>query len=99
MSSYESRYLSLGEFLKKKRLESGLTQSKIANDLKITPQMVCNWENGRCGPPADLLIELASVLSINKEELLQNILMSNEQFYKRKLKISSLKKKIKRTSA
>ena len=98
MSIYENKYLSLGEFLKKKRIEAKITQGELAKDLSISAQMVSNWENGRCGPPSDLLIDLAKFLFIKKEELLQNILMSSEQFYKKKLKINDHKRRKKNTA-
>ena len=42
---------TLGEHIKKRRLELGLTQKQVANALGVNPWTVLNWETGQHQPP------------------------------------------------
>lgn len=98
MAKLKKDYHSLGEFLTTKRESIGISQKEVADRLDITPQMVCNWENGRCGPPNEKLEALAKILKISKNEFLENILASDEAFYRARLGLKPLKKSIKSQS-
>lgn len=41
---------TLGEHIKRVRLERGLRQVDVAHILKVNPWTLCNWENGYTGP-------------------------------------------------
>lgn len=41
---------TLGEHLKKRRLDLGLPQHEVARQVGATVQTVCNWERGRTEP-------------------------------------------------
>ena len=49
--SYPEDPQTLGEHIKKRRLELGLTQAEAARRLKVNPWTVLNWETGRSEPP------------------------------------------------
>ena len=42
---------TLGDHVRKKRLEMGLIQKEVAELLGVNPWTVLNWENGRTTPP------------------------------------------------
>ncbi len=93
----QKQFESIGKFLLKKREKQKLTQKELAQQLKITSQMVSNWEQGKCGPPNDKLKTIGEILKIQKEDFLFNLLVSREHFYRLNLDMSTkrtiLKKK------
>lgn len=62
--------LKVGEFIKEKRKNKGLTQRELADKLNITDRAVSKWERGICCPDISLLKELCSILDISINELL-----------------------------
>lgn len=57
--------------LKKARLNSGLSIKQVVNYLCLsTTQPVHNWENGKAFPRADQLMQLASLYSVQAEQLI-----------------------------
>ena len=60
----------IGEFIKSKRKEKGLTQIELANKLGITNQAISKWERGKNCPDISLLKDLCKILDININELL-----------------------------
>lgn len=56
--------------LKQLRLEKGLTQSRLAKFLGVSPSAVGMYEQGRREPDGDLLARMAFVLGCSTDELL-----------------------------
>src|SRR4051812_7575828 len=62
----------LGRFLKKKRMEAGLTQYEIASVLGYTsPQFISNIERGTCAPPMETLATFVKVYNIKPETFIK----------------------------
>ena len=51
--------ISIGKNLRKLRLEKGLTQEQLAEELGVSPQAVSRWENDGACPDVTLLPALA----------------------------------------
>lgn len=51
------------------RIEANLSQAKLAEILRVSPQAVSKWERGVALPDIDLLIPLADVFSLTLDEL------------------------------
>ncbi len=60
----------IGNLIKKKRKENGLTQKELAEKLDITDRAISKWERGICCPDISLLKDLCKILGININELL-----------------------------
>ena len=60
----------IGDFIKKKRKEKGLTQVELAEKIGITDRAISKWERGICCPDISLLKDLCKILDININELL-----------------------------
>ena len=60
----------IGEFIKDKRKEKGLTQKELADKLGITNQAISKWERGKNCPDISFLKDLCKILDININELL-----------------------------
>lgn len=56
--------------LKSVRLENGLTQKQIAQNLGVVESCYANWEQGRTEPNLEMLRKLSSLLHIKVDELL-----------------------------
>jgi DNA-binding transcriptional regulator YiaG len=41
---------TLGEHIKKRRLELGLTQGEASAQIGVSPWNILNWETGHCDP-------------------------------------------------
>ena len=63
--------LSLGENIKRKRIERKLTQEEVATHLGVSFQSVSKWERGEGYPDIELLPALAAVLGVSVQELLE----------------------------
>ncbi|WP_042346428.1 helix-turn-helix domain-containing protein [Bacillus massiliigorillae] len=62
--------MSLGEKLKKGRLDKKLSQADVADQLNISRQSISKWENGYNYPDIDNLILLSKLYEMSTDELL-----------------------------
>ena len=94
----EVRFARLGDYLKKKRCDAGLSQGDLAKALKYTsPQFVSNWERGLCAPAFNAMPMLTQLLGIPKREMIGLILEQTEaEMEKTFSDFSSKKRKIAR---
>ena len=60
----------VGEYIKIKRKEKGMTQKDLADKLCITDRAIRKWERGICCPDISLLKELSDILDVSINELL-----------------------------
>ena len=56
---------SFGEYIRKKRLEAGLTQKELAGQLFVTESTVSKWERGLSYPDVSLVTAICGALSIS----------------------------------
>lgn len=71
VSKYPSE--SLGEFLRKLRLEKGLSQKQLAEKIRVNEMTVVGWEKNHRIPMKINLLELAKFFKV-KEKILFNIM-------------------------
>lgn len=64
---------TLGEVIKKHRMECQMTQEFVAEALGVSRQAVSKWENGSSDPSTTNLIALANLFDITPEEMLKEI--------------------------
>lgn len=68
--------ISLGEYIKKMRLDKGYSQAELALNLGyMSPQFISDWERGISTPPVKKLPELANLLEVNAD-IIFNLLVS-----------------------
>lgn len=76
----------IGSFLKHHRVKVGLTQSDVAEKLGYTsPQFISNIERGLCSAPVKHLKDLATMYSLNTEELIELLLSEHENLLRHAL--------------
>ena len=63
--------MEIGNRLKNARVEMGLTQEKVAEEIGVSRQTVYNWENGKCYPDIENVIKLSDLYSVSLDELLK----------------------------
>lgn len=62
----------LSKYLKRMRIESGLTQAEVASELGYTsPQFISNWERGLVLPPISALRKLMGLIHLEREHLIR----------------------------
>ena len=63
--------MNIGNSLKMRRNELGLTQSEVAEKLYVTRQTISNWENNKSYPNIDCLIKLSNLYEMTLDRLLK----------------------------
>ena len=61
----------IGLFLKKLRIEKGLTQEQLAEKLNVSNRSVSRWETGSTLPDISLIIDLADYYEVDIKELVE----------------------------
>ena len=61
---------SFGEFLKQKRIEKGLTQKQLAQELFVSESAISKWEKNVARPDITLLPNLSKLLGVTEHELI-----------------------------
>lgn len=62
--------MTLGENIRKKRLEYDIEQQELAKRVGINKTQLCNIERGRRKPTVDVLDKIADILHCSVDELL-----------------------------
>lgn len=63
--------IKTGKFIAELRKEKGMTQEQLGSRLGVNSRSVSRWENGHGMPDISLLLELAEVLGVTVQELLE----------------------------
>ncbi|MBQ8749986.1 MAG: helix-turn-helix transcriptional regulator [Clostridia bacterium] len=63
--------MSIGEKIKKVRLENGLYQKDLAKMLGIARETLTGYEVGRCEPDLQIIRKICVFLNISADELLE----------------------------
>ena len=61
--------MTIGERIKYYRIEKGITQEKLANELYISNQAVSKWERNASLPDVSLIAKIASILGVSCDAL------------------------------
>lgn len=64
--------MRLGKRLSQKRKDLGMTQTELAEQMHVTRQTVSRWESGAVYPDVTKIAELASLLHVSCDYLLQD---------------------------
>ena len=59
---------SFGEYIRRKRLEAGLTQKELAGQLFVTESTVSKWERGLSYPDVSMVTAICAALHITEHE-------------------------------
>ena len=77
--SVDERKQLIRESLQNFRLSKGLKQKEVAELIGINYQTYCNYESGRCEPPAEYLVRLALLYEIPVDLLVQTENMNKDK--------------------
>ncbi len=61
--------MTIGERIKYYRIEKGITQERLANELYISNQAVSKWERNASLPDVSLIAKIASILGVSCDAL------------------------------
>ena len=62
--------MNFSEQIKKIRVDKGITQQEMANNLGISRQAISKWENDRNLPDIEMIIKIAQVFNLTLDELI-----------------------------
>ncbi len=72
---------SLSDYLKQKRLASGLSQLDVAKVLGYSsPQFVSNWERGLVSPPLETIAVLIDLYKIPPNDVINRIMAETKEY-------------------
>lgn len=72
---------NLNDYLRQKRLDSGLSQLDVARVLGYaSPQFVSNWERGLVSPPLETIAVLIELYKIPSTEVVNKILAETRSY-------------------
>lgn len=71
--------MTLGTKIKRLREEKGYSQEKLAELLNVHAVTISKWENGTQIPRAERLNELAKILGVSSEYLLEGTAISDKE--------------------
>ncbi|EKO3933819.1 helix-turn-helix transcriptional regulator [Vibrio fluvialis] len=63
--------MSIGEVLKERRIELGIKQEDLAEQMDVTVQTVSKWERGITEPKASQVAKMAEILKLTEREICQ----------------------------
>ena len=72
----------VGELIRTARKKKGLSQNELADMINISREAISKWENGHHWPDLSVIDELADVLGISREELLNGELYEKTAAHK-----------------
>jgi transcriptional regulator with XRE-family HTH domain len=67
-TAYPKLLKTLGDHLRKKRLDSGLHQRQVARQIGVCEATIYNWENNRVLPTSRLLAQIVQFLGYRPAE-------------------------------
>ena len=70
--------MSLGDKLRQRRQEMGLTRQQLAAKICVTPSAIANYENGISTPKPDILISLINVLEVDANYMYSDYLGNSQ---------------------
>lgn len=82
--------IKTGKFIAYLRKQHNLTQEALGEKLGVTNKTVSRWENANYMPDIEMLQLLSKELNVSVNELLAGEFLSDEEFRKRRMKMSSL---------
>ena len=62
--------MALSDNIRKLREENGMTQQQMAEQLYVSRQTVCRWENGSRTPDLDMAERIAEIFHVSVDELI-----------------------------
>lgn len=60
----------IGNNIKKLRMQRGMTQKNLADQLFVSPQAVSRWENNEVEPSVGTITEMAKIFNVTTDEIL-----------------------------
>lgn len=60
----------MGEQIARLRMERSYTQEQLAEELKVSPQAVSKWENGKATPEIPMLCEISRFFNCSVDRIL-----------------------------
>jgi transcriptional regulator with XRE-family HTH domain len=77
---------TLSDYLRQKRVDSGLSQLDVAKVLGYSsPQFVSNWERGLVSPPLETIAVLIELYKIQPTEVVDKIMIETRDYLESQL--------------
>jgi len=82
IKGYPEKVERLGEHIRKRRLELGLTQKEVADTFGVSKDTICNWEKGKSFPDLKVIPKIIKFLGYNPFRPEGDDLISRLKFYR-----------------
>ena len=67
----EAGTMNIGEQIKARRIEIGMTQQDMADRLAVSRSAISNWETGKNYPDLQIIVQISEELNISLDALLK----------------------------
>lgn len=78
-------YAQIGKRIKKARIENGITQEQLANDLSLSTFYISKIENGKSAPTLETLALLANRLDLDLAYIITGVSKLEREYYDNQL--------------
>ncbi len=89
----KEHFVSIGQYLKDKRVRKNLSQIDVAKVLSCKSQFISNWERGLCSPPWNYMKTIVRLYSISEKEIVGFLMAEQEKMIRRSLGFKGFKKR------
>lgn len=76
----------IGTYFRTARLDAGVTQLKISQELGVTPQYICNYENGAAGFGSDLVRGFIKHYKLSANTVLEDLAKVQKKYLEAEIK-------------
>ena len=71
--------MEIGTQIRNRRVDAGLSQEELAEQIFVTRQTLSNWENGKTYPDINSLLRLSSIFKVSLDELVKGDLQKMKE--------------------
>lgn len=82
---YNKNHKALGHYLKIARVEAGLSQGVVAENLGYTVQFISNAERGRSSLPLGALSKVIRMYNVESQQIISLLLEQEKEFLEKTL--------------
>lgn len=84
-TTQKEQFVSIGRYLKDKRMDKGLSQIEVAKVLSCKSQFISNWERGLCTPPWEYLKTIVRLYQVPERDIMDFLLTEQEKMIRKNL--------------
>ena len=86
--------VKVGKFIRKQRKENNLSETELANKLRLSPKVIIKWEDGDALPDSSIIPLLCEILGITVNDLFSGEKVEENHNQKAEKNLMEIKKEL-----